>query len=123
MSEDGARLGPAASAGGEGILDAQRAVCRRYGLGEVALDQMVAVALSTVGAMPVYGARIIPAAGDNVTWFFYSGEHSDAADFYQPLHVAHLAETLPLVVPYLRLPHGSRFIIDDEGYEDVWLDG
>ncbi|WP_436968388.1 immunity protein Imm33 domain-containing protein [Burkholderia multivorans] len=46
---------------------------------------------------------------------------SDAADFYQPVHTDHLAELLPAVIKYLRLPHGSKFIIDDNGFEDVWL--
>jgi len=58
--------------------------------------------------------------GGNISWFFYCGEYSDATDFYQPVHTAHLREVLPAVVKYLHLPVGTRFIIDDQGYEDVW---
>jgi hypothetical protein len=29
---------------------------------------------------------------------------------------------LPLVVDFLDLPPGYRFVIDDNGYKDVWFD-
>ncbi|WP_254613850.1 immunity protein Imm33 domain-containing protein [Burkholderia lata] len=100
----------------------QEAVCARYGLPVVEPDDMVAVAMSTLGKAPVYGTRIVLSEGHNVSWFFHCGEYSDAADFYQPLHAAHLSTHLPLVLPYLMLPAGARFIIDDTGYEDIWMD-
>ncbi|MGY5778169.1 immunity protein Imm33 domain-containing protein [Rhizobium sp. LEGMi135b] len=83
-------------------------------------EDMVAVALSTLGRMPIYGARQALPEGGNISWFFHCGEYSGAEDFYQPVHTAHLSELLPAVVKYLRLPVGTRFIIDDQGYEDVW---
>ncbi|SCB37248.1 hypothetical protein GA0061100_114102 [Rhizobium hainanense] len=81
---------------------------------------MVALALSTLGCMPIHGVRQAAPEDGNISWFFYCGEYSDAKDFYQPVHTAHLSELLPAVVKYLRLPVGTRFIIDDQGYEDVW---
>ncbi|MDN7428452.1 hypothetical protein CFB89_01935 [Burkholderia sp. AU16741] len=98
----------------------QEAICARYGLHAAEPEERVAVAMSTLGRMPVYGTRIALSEGDNVGWFFHCGEYSDADDFYQPLHAAHLSTCLPSVLPYLRLPPGARFIIDDAGYEDVW---
>lgn len=83
-------------------------------------EAMVAVALSTLGKMPIYGTRIDLPAGGNVSWFFHCGEHSDAEDFYQPIHTEHLEEILPQLIKYLRLPPGTKFIVDDKGYEDVW---
>ncbi|MCA8434302.1 immunity protein Imm33 domain-containing protein [Burkholderia seminalis] len=77
--------------------------------------------MSTLGRMPVYGTRIALSEGDDVGWFFHCGEYSDAADFYRPLRTAHLSTYLPSVLPYLRLPAGARFMIDDAGYEDVWI--
>ncbi|WP_423236987.1 immunity protein Imm33 domain-containing protein [Burkholderia multivorans] len=103
------------------LLRLQLDTCRRYDLPDCAPEDMVAVAISTLGKMPVYGTRISLPAGGNVSWFFHCGEYSDAADFYQPVHTDHLAELLPAVIKYLRLPHGSKFIIDDNGFEDVWL--
>jgi hypothetical protein len=49
------------------------------------------------------------------------GEASADADFYQTLHVVHIAEYLPSVEPYLSLPPGYRFQIAD-GHEDAWFD-
>ncbi|WP_202756594.1 immunity protein Imm33 domain-containing protein [Burkholderia cenocepacia] len=98
----------------------QDAICARYGLHATEPEERVAVAMSTLGCMPVYGTRIALSEGNNVGWFFHCGEYSDAVDFYQPLHAAHLSTYLPSVLPYLRLPAGARFIIDDAGYEDVW---
>ncbi|MBM7368146.1 immunity protein Imm33 domain-containing protein [Gordonia hydrophobica] len=103
------------------VTQAQQDVCRRFGYSAVAPEPMVAVALSTIGAMPVYGTRIVLLEGYTTSWFIHCGEYSDAEDFYQALHLTKLSEILPLAVPYLGLPHGSKFIIDDRGYEDVWL--
>lgn len=82
---------------------------------------MVAVAMSTLGQMPIYGTRIALPQDGTISWFIHCGEYSDAADFYQPVHTAHLTELLPQVVNYLHLPPGAKFIIDDQGYEDVWM--
>ncbi|MFU7554406.1 hypothetical protein [Pseudomonas paraeruginosa] len=38
-----------------------------------------------------------------------------------PLHGSRI-ELLPEVLDYLYLPPGARFIIDGDGYEDVWLE-
>ena len=41
--------------------------------------------------------------------------------FFVALHVGHLAEWCPRVVPYLALPPGYRVLLAPE-YEDVWFD-
>ncbi|WP_456088837.1 immunity protein Imm33 domain-containing protein [Paraburkholderia ferrariae] len=38
-----------------------------------------------------------------------------------PVHAAHLADWAPLVLPYLGLPPGWRFLVTEQ-YEDVWED-
>ena len=63
----------------------------------------------------------IPPAGGTCGWYIWAGEYSDAADFFVPLHAAHLAEWAPLAVKYLALAPGWRFIVTDT-YEDVWYD-
>ncbi|WP_321880292.1 immunity protein Imm33 domain-containing protein [Paraburkholderia bannensis] len=105
------------------LRERQQAMCQKYGLDETPPEQMVALAIGSLGRMPVYGTRVPLPEGGNIGWFIHCGEYSDAPDFYQPLHVEHLAARLPRVLDYLALPPGVRFIIDDEGYEDVWLDG
>lgn len=56
--------------------------------------------------------------GDTTGWYIWRGEYSFEDDFFVPLHVSHLDETCPLVVKYLGLAPGWRFLITD-GYEDV----
>nr|WP_307437022.1 hypothetical protein [Labrys monachus] len=73
------------------------------------------------GLQPLNGLRH-PPQGDTTGWYIWAGEIlSDADDFFQPVHVAHLSEIYPAVLPYLGLPPGWRFLIAD-GYEDIWFD-
>jgi len=102
---------------------AQIHVCRRLGLQAVPPEERVALAISTLGQMPVHGARVERPENGTISWFFHCGDFSDAADFYQPVHAAHLQSMLPLVLGYLQLPPGTRFIVDDKGFEDVWQEG
>ena len=70
---------------------------------------------------PVNGLR--HAAADGTTgWFIYSGEcYSTAPDFFDPLCTTDLMVREPLLVPYLGLAPGWRFLITPD-YEDVWFD-
>ncbi|MGY3301804.1 hypothetical protein ACVK1X_001082 [Pseudomonas sp. PvR086] len=99
----------------------QNAICEKYGVSALASEEMVALAIGSLGKTPIYGTRIQLPENGNVSWFIHCGEHSAAPDFYQPLHVHHLHEMLPQVLKYLCLPTGAKFIIDTEGYEDVWM--
>jgi len=55
-------------------------------------------------------------------WYIWANEElSDADDFFQPMHVKHLMECCPKILPYLGLPPGNRLILEDQ-YEDVWFD-
>lgn len=81
----------------------------------------VGLALSSLRNRPIHGMRIVPSASAN-GWYIWCGELSSAADFFAPMHVEHLHEYLPTAVPYLDLPPGYRFLIDDDNYEDVWFD-
>ncbi len=73
------------------------------------------------GLQPVNGLRH-PPEGDTTGWYIWAGEHlSEEPDIFVPLHVSHLAEWCPAVLPFLELPPGWRFLIAP-GYEDVWED-
>ena len=72
--------------------------------------------------MPINGLRHTP-EGDTTGWYIWAGENfSQEPGFFEPLHVSHLSEWCHLVLKYLGLPPGSRFLITDIGYEDVWFD-
>jgi hypothetical protein len=101
----------------------QRAVCTRIGapFSACAPDTKVGIARTVLtGAQPLHGLRIQP-KGDTCGWYIWAGERSDDPDFFVPLHVSHLHEWAPAVLPYLGLPPGWRFLVAP-GYEDVWHD-
>ena len=74
------------------------------------------------GFNPVNGLRQ-PQCDKTAGWYIWAGEEfSQAEDFFKPYHASHLLEMRPSIIKYLGLPPGFRFLIDDNGYEDVWED-
>lgn len=69
---------------------------------------------------PVHGLRHPPEKGTS-GWYVWTGELSDADDFFQPLHVGHLVARCPQIEQYLDLPPGSRFLFAP-GHDDTWTD-
>ena len=84
-------------------------------------DSKVGLARGARSQLPIHGMRVRPGAG--VTgWFIWAGEYSEADDFFEPVHVVHLAEVCPAALPFLDLPPGWRFLTDGDCYRDVWYD-
>lgn len=104
------------------ITEQQKIMCERYGVLPQKPEEMVAIALDNLNGKPIYGTRIKRSEGDTISWFFYCEEYCEQDDFYQSLHTEHLEEVLPEVINYLYLPEGYNFIIDRDGYEDVWFE-
>lgn len=105
------------------ITPAQRAVCARLGVTAVPAPADLKVGLARnvrTGLLPLHGLRH-PPQGDTTGWYIWAGELSDADDFFEPVHVGHLPEIRPAVLPYLALPPGWRFLVAPD-YEDVWED-
>ena len=105
------------------MTGSQAAVCDRFGVECRASEPLhkVGLALSSLGLQPLNGLRH-PPAGDTTGWYIWGGlDLSTSDDFFQPIHVDHLGEVLPTVVPYLGLPAGWRFQLA-MGHEDVWFD-
>jgi hypothetical protein len=104
------------------IEQQQRATCFRFGAPYIAAAASVnsGVAVSTQSLRPIHGLRH-PQTSDTTGWFIWCGEFSSAPDFFGPQHTSHLKESLPEVLPYLGLPPGYRFLLED-GHEDVWYD-
>lgn len=68
----------------------------------------------------MYGVRHA-VEGNTTGWYLWTGEYSDAADFYVPWHTSHLYQQWPELAPYLALPPGWGFVVAPN-YEDVWFD-
>ena len=108
----------------DGTDEAQAKVCERYGIGPFRTPVTLKVGIASNvrdGVQPLNGLRCHP-VGDTSGWYIWAGEEwSDDPDFFAPLHIHHLAEWCPAVIPYLLLPPGWRFLIA-AGQEDVWFD-
>jgi hypothetical protein len=73
------------------------------------------------GIWPMNGFRY-PPAGDTTDWFIWAGGAlSGDPGFFVPLRAEHLTDWCPIVLPYLALPPGWRFLLAPD-HEDVWYD-
>lgn len=104
------------------LIGQQKFICEKANSDFYPLDSntMVAIALDTIGQMPIYGLRYPLVESNNIGWFIYCGEYCEDADFFKPVHISHLEEILPQVLPYLALQENFAFVIDNEGYEDIY---
>lgn len=100
----------------------QLRVCRAHGVAPAPPlgHEKVGVALDSLDQLPLNGVRVQPVAGTS-GWYIWGGEYSEAADFFDPLHHAHMAERCPEALPFLALPPGWRFLVAP-GHIDVWFD-
>jgi hypothetical protein len=103
----------------------QKSICKKYNASFVPSRENLLVGISLnikQKIQPINGLRH-PTTKDTTGWYIWGGESfSEDEDFFTPLHVEHLSEWCPQVIKYLGLPPGWRFIIDSDGYEDVWED-
>jgi hypothetical protein len=106
------------------IQKEQLLICERFGADYVPspMSFKVGIALNVrEGLTPLNGLRH-PPQGNTTGWYIWAGEElSERADFFKPLHVSHLAEWCPMILKYLGLAPGWRFLTAGE-YEDVWFD-
>jgi hypothetical protein len=85
-------------------------------------DSILGVAIETIGIQPINGLRHLPAKGTS-GWYVWCGkELSKQDDFFKPICLRHVKEKLPQIVKYLKMKPGTRFQIDNNGYEDIWND-
>lgn len=102
----------------------QEKVCAKYGVLHFPSPAHLKVGIALnirEGVLPLNGLRH-PPQGDTTGWFIWAGEtFSQEPDFFQPLHVAHVAAWCPEVLRFLGLPPGWRFLVAGN-YEDVWED-
>jgi hypothetical protein len=105
------------------LHERQIALCERHGVASMipAEDQKLGWSSTAASMRPIHGLRH-PPAGDTCGWYIWGGDHlGDADDFFQPLHVAHLAQICPEAETFLGLPPGWRFLWAPDQV-DVWFD-
>jgi len=102
----------------------QRSICEKYCAGFVPSSPKLKMGISDAalrGVLPLHGLRRAPEA-DTSGWYIWSGDYSENADFFVPIHVEHVLSEGMVFAQYLGLAPGWRFLIGEEGYEDVWFD-
>lgn len=106
------------------LVDEQREICRRYGADFLGTGFSLTLGLARdleAGQFPLHGLRHPPQNG-TCGWFIWTGDlETNNPAFFAPVHVSHLQDELPLVLPYLGLAPGWRFLLAPR-YEDVWFD-
>jgi|SRR5690554_218431 len=105
------------------LSEKQKIICKKYSASYEICDLNLKVGVSLGvknNERPIHGMRVKAENGTS-GWYIWTGEWSDESDFFVPLHGVHLHDWADLVLPYLGLPEGWRFLVS-EGYEDVWQD-
>ncbi len=106
------------------VVELQRAICQQHAAPFTPCEPSVKLGISESalrGDLPLNGLRH-PPEGDTSGWYIWGGDElGTAPDFFKPMHIHHLAEQCPEVLPYLALPSGWRFLVAPE-VEDVWFD-
>jgi hypothetical protein len=103
---------------------AQRRTCRRFNTDfvEVAPDSKIGIARNArPGAWPLNGLRH-PPEGDTCGWYVWAGETlSSDPEFFEAVPISQVPDLLALILPYLGLPPGWRFLLAED-HEDAWYD-
>jgi hypothetical protein len=103
-------------------IQEQKEICEKYQSAWKSINKKLMVGCSEdLLSDPINGLRH-PKQGNTTGWYIWSGEYSEADDFFKPICVEHLLQLRPQVIKYLGLDVGFRFLVDKNGYEDVWFD-
>lgn len=106
------------------LPELQASVAERFGASPLLppADAKVGIARNVRTGLQPLNALRHPPEGDTSGWYIWAGEElSDNPEFFIPLHVSHLADWCPTLIPYLALPPGWRVLLAP-GQEDVWFD-
>jgi hypothetical protein len=106
------------------LLDGQQLdLCKRYGAAFLDTPLSLNVGINRtfdLNILPLNGLRHPPQGGTS-GWYFWTGEISSELDFFVPLCGDHLLDRCPVVMRFLGLPPGWRFLLAPN-HEDVWFD-
>jgi len=103
-------------------IEKQNEICLKYNSKWKPINKNLNIGVSeNLNLEPLNGLRHKTAKGE-VCWFIWSGEYSKDKHFFKPICAKHLLQLKPKLVDYLGLDEGFRFLITENGYEDVWFD-
>ncbi len=103
-------------------IDKQKEICTTHNSNWKPINKKLNVGVSAnLDKDPINGLRH-PSEKGTTGWFIWTGEYSEADDFFQPICAEHLLQQRPDIIKYLGLDVGFRFLADRNGYEDIWFD-
>ena len=103
-------------------IDKQKEVCKKNKSEWKPINKKLRVGTSAnLDRDPIHGLRH-PREERTTGWFIWTGEYSEADDFFQPMCAEHLLQLRPDIIKYLGLDIGFRFLADKNDYEDIWYD-
>lgn len=106
------------------LLVRQMSVCRENGAEFIAplAGSKLGISRAALRAVsPIHGLRHAPGQGTS-GWYIWSGDSSDDPAFFEPMHVGHAESGEMVFARYLALAPGWRFLLGEDGYQDVWFD-
>ena len=103
-------------------IESQKAICATHTSDWKPINKKLRVGVSAnLDKDPIHGLRH-PSEERTTGWFIWTGDYSEADDFFQPMCAEHLLQIRPDIIKYLGLDVGYRFLADKNGYEDIWYD-
>lgn len=103
-------------------IESQKEICATHKSQWKPINKKLRVGVSTnLDKDPINGLRH-PSEERTTGWFIWTGDYSEADDFFQPMCAEHLLQIRPDIIKYLGLDIGFRFLTDKNGYEDIWYD-
>lgn len=103
-------------------IDKQKQICETYKSDWNPINKKLMVGCSSdLLKDPINGLRH-PKSGNATGWYIWTGDYNASEDFFKPLCAEHLLQIRPHIIKYLGLDIGFRFLVDKNGYEDVWYD-
>ncbi|WP_254561649.1 immunity protein Imm33 domain-containing protein [Dyadobacter diqingensis] len=103
-------------------IDRQKEICEQNNSTWKPINKKLKIGVSTnLEKDPINGLRH-PSEKGTTGWFIWTGEYSEAEDFFLPICAEHLLQQRPEIIKYLGLDIGYRFLADSKDYEDIWYD-
>ncbi len=103
-------------------IEPQKVICEKSNSKWKPISNKLKIGISeNLLSDPLNGIRH-PKEGTTSGWYIWSGEMGTNDDFFKPICAEHLLQIRPEIIKYLGLDIGFRFLIDKNGYEDVWYD-
>ncbi len=103
-------------------IDRQKQICEKHQSIWNPINKKLTIGVggSDLNADPIHGLRHSKEKG-TTGWFIWTGEYSESDDFFKPICAEQLLQIRPDLIKYFGLDVGYQFLIDKNGYEDVWL--